>query len=611
MKILWLSDPPWYPGGYGKQTKYMLPLLQKAGHDVALVVKYGLQGGKIDWEGIPIYPHSQLPAAMDVLVPIANKFFGHPKDGITISLLDIWKGLNPNPMSMLNWVAWLPIDTQPPVPELINNLKAGHCFPITMSKFGQAELKKFRINSTYIPCMVDTEIFKPADKTEARNKLGVPEDCFLVGMVGLNRDLPSRKAFPEAFYAFKQFQSNHPNAHLYVHTDITGSQNGVPLKQLVEALNIPEDHFHYPSPNDLYFGLNDEYMANCYNAMDVLLQPSFGEGFGVPIVEAQACGTSTIVNDWTAMPELTTGWKVKGQPFYTSLGCWYSIPLIEDIVRALQEAYLENYIPNQRAQTNREFALQFDVDTVFKDYWLPTLEILQSTLTKQSRIETSSKAEVPRVVNVSVLISTANINSAHAQRCIFQLKQSTVDYELIIIQKKDGWSFSSAINSIYRASTKEYILLLNDDCFVEPNTLEQLLAAISDKTTGVVGGKLLYQDGKVQHAGGFIANGQKNWKFTHHQMGEPDYDTKVQEEVEFITGALLMTKRSIIKELGFLDEQFEFGFEDADFCLRVKGAGYKVIYEPRAKAIHLHSETFRDQPVDVTVSKERFLKKHE
>jgi glycosyltransferase involved in cell wall biosynthesis len=104
-----------------------------------------------------------------------------------------------------------------------------------------------------------------------------------------------------------------------------------------------------------------------------------GEGFGVPIIEAQACGTPVIVTDWTSMPELVgAGWAVDGDPYYRppSVAFW-KVPAIAEIINALEQAYEKRGDQEFRAIA-RNFALQYDADYVAETYWKPALEALDS-----------------------------------------------------------------------------------------------------------------------------------------------------------------------------------------------------------------------------------------
>jgi glycosyltransferase involved in cell wall biosynthesis len=131
------------------------------------------------------------------------------------------------------------------------------------------------------------------------------------------------------------------------------------------------------TPEKVHLGMPAHQMAQLYNAFDVLVNPSYGEGFGVPIVEAQACGVPVIVTDWTSMPELCgAGWLVDGDPWYdASQGAFYKCPSIADIYERMAEAY-ETARDPKLGETAREFALDYDVDHVTKTYWEPVLEEL-------------------------------------------------------------------------------------------------------------------------------------------------------------------------------------------------------------------------------------------
>jgi glycosyltransferase involved in cell wall biosynthesis len=107
--------------------------------------------------------------------------------------------------------------------------------------------------------------------------------------------------------------------------------------------------------------------------MDVMLATSYGEGFGIPTVEAQACGTRVIGSNWAATPDLISedGWVVEGQPQWDSgQNAWWQIPNVPTIVEALEQAYA---LGKGRSQVSIDFASDFDVDKVWHKYWMPIL----------------------------------------------------------------------------------------------------------------------------------------------------------------------------------------------------------------------------------------------
>ena len=156
-----------------------------------------------------------------------------------------------------------------------------------------------------------------------------------------------------------------------------------------------------------------------------------------------------------------------------------------------------------------------------------------------------------------------------------------------VIENDRNLGFAAGMNVGLRRAQGETIVLLNQDTEVRVDWLEWLVEAMeSDERVGIVGCKLLYPDGKtLQHAGGILAYPLAI--ASHRGRGELDrgqYDAK--SEVDFATGAALGLHRALLEEIGLLDEGFFFYYEDVDFCFRAREAGYRVIYAPRAVAIH-------------------------
>jgi glycosyltransferase involved in cell wall biosynthesis len=200
-------------------------------------------------------------------------------------------------------------------------------------------------------------------------------DRFVVGMVAANKasGMVHRKAFSENLLGFSIFHKKHPDAMLYLHTDPLGRSGGWDLPSLLKSLSIPDDAVAFPDPNDYRFGLEPENLAAFYTSFDVLLATSYGEGFGVPTIEAQACGTRVIGSNWAATPDLVSddGWLVGGMPAWDSgQNAWWQIPSPTSIAQALEDAY---YADRGTNQTSVDFAKQFDVETVWRDNWLPVL----------------------------------------------------------------------------------------------------------------------------------------------------------------------------------------------------------------------------------------------
>jgi glycosyltransferase involved in cell wall biosynthesis len=146
---------------------------------------------------------------------------------------------------------------------------------------------------------------------------------------------------------------------------------GFDLPTLLQACGVPGDSIIFPEMNRLRAGYSQEDMAALYSAFDVLANPSYGEGFGVPVIEAQSCSTRVIASGWAATQDLVAedGWLLQGYPFWDEpQKAWFQIPSVDSIVNALSEAFKADRGPSKVA---REFASQFDAERVWKWGWLP------------------------------------------------------------------------------------------------------------------------------------------------------------------------------------------------------------------------------------------------
>jgi glycosyltransferase involved in cell wall biosynthesis len=297
--------------------------------------------------------------------------------------MDAWV-LEPAVMRELPLAVWCPVDHQPCPPKVADFFRKSGARPIAMSRFGEQMLRDEGLDPLYVPHGIDTNVFAPLDRDEIRRAAGV-DDKFVVGVVANNSggmsptSGPPRKAFNQIAMAFASFHREHPDAKLYLHTELTGRpglEHGLNLPALFDRFEIPDEAVLVTDQAALEFGVSPQSMARLYNSFDVLLNPSYGEGFGIPIVEAQACGTPVIVSDWTSMSELCgAGWKLPGgEPVYDNQHeSFFACPQVVQIVEALEDAYENAAGLREKA---REFAVQYDADGVTSEFWVPALEAL-------------------------------------------------------------------------------------------------------------------------------------------------------------------------------------------------------------------------------------------
>jgi glycosyltransferase involved in cell wall biosynthesis len=388
MKVLLHSNAPWAPTGYGQQVKLFAPRLAEH-YELAISSFYGLEGDRLNWDGIQVFPGLGGEFGNDYLVKNAERYFGGAaRAGLILTLMDVWV-LRPDVISQLNVASWAPVDHEPAPPAVIEYFRRSGAIPIAMTRFGQEELIEF--DPLYVPHGVDTSVFKPYPQAEAREQVGADKDAFIVGMVAANKGNPSRKNFDQAFQAFKALHNKHSDARLYLHTELSGRFEGVNLPRLLRDLGIPEGAvISCDQYRSLHLPFSQETMAETYSSLDVLLSPSAGEGFGIPVIEAQACGVPVIVSDFSAQPELIgAGWKVSGERFYTPIGAWQFRPDIADIAHALELAHRNSSYP-EFAKRARLKAEEYDIDRVFKDFMLPALSEAQERFAERGPLRVAA-----------------------------------------------------------------------------------------------------------------------------------------------------------------------------------------------------------------------------
>jgi len=377
-KILWHSNGLHAPTGYGNQTSLFTPLIKAhEDYDVSISAFYGREGAPARDGHTDIL---ELPRFRDQYGnDIVPGHVGYTKADVVVSLIDPFV-LNPMAWGQLNWAAWAPIDCAPVSQENADSLE--HATRIwAMSKFGEQALRDAGFdNVDYVPHGVDTETFKPIDRAFARTELerftgATIGDKFLIVTVAANKGQPSRKNFRGMMAAFAQFHASHPESVWYIHTESRG-YSGENLHEMAESFGIT-DAVIFPRTYEYTMNLIEPTFLNkIYNAGDVFFLLSMGEGFGIPIVEAQAAGCPVIVTDGSAMAELClSGQRVRSQRWYAwgarTSGFW-ALADTDDAIDKLKIMHLHRDNTEFREQA-REQALIYDYKRVFEQYMLPAL----------------------------------------------------------------------------------------------------------------------------------------------------------------------------------------------------------------------------------------------
>lgn len=374
MRILVHGQALWSKSAYGHQIRMLLDVLMAQGHDVAqaCTFTFGTPGRKIKLGEITMYPPFKDAAGQDVIAAHAQNF----EADYVLSLGDIYM-FDPSVWRDFKWLAWATVDSTPLWPGIREALKSAY-IPIAYSHYGQQVMIDHGFtNARYLPLAFDPEAFWPMPMPEARKVMQLPSDRFIVGMVQANRTTDNRKNFYDQIRAFREFQLKHPDAFLYLHTILSGYRGGIDLTGLLAELGMVNGR-DYGAMEEYVecVGAVDEQMRATYSSMDVLLQATKAEGFGVPALEASACDKPCVYTDYAALPEAVHyGYKCEHELEWQPAGSWYARPIRESITAALERAYAV-----QPYDLNRGMPTAYRMDRVADDHWKPFMDMLQTQL---------------------------------------------------------------------------------------------------------------------------------------------------------------------------------------------------------------------------------------
>lgn len=377
LRIFWNSNGCFAHSGYSTQTKLIVYGLLKAGFPIAHCAFYGLQGFPVVIDGIKVYPVIADTWGSDAMIHHSNDW----NADVNISYQDVWP-LDDNIMrNVKNWIPLTMIDSEPIHPGILQRLRLAWKI-LVPAQFAKDMLSKSGYYSELIYHGVDTDIYKPLDKKECLKTFGLPEGRFIFGSVAANKDNPPRKSFQEMFDAFRIFKSKHPEAAIFMQTQM-GNPQGFPIKEYVKTLGIENDVFFVDDYASM-FKLTSVEMAKLFNCFDCLLIPSQSEGFGLPLIEAQSCGIPVITHDWTTMPETIidgeTGFLVKTAYKRWTLGAnYFAIPDVQDIADKMELVYKADR--KKMGENARNYMLEkYDFNNVLLPKWIEFLEGVEKEL---------------------------------------------------------------------------------------------------------------------------------------------------------------------------------------------------------------------------------------
>jgi hypothetical protein len=189
-------------------------------------------------------------------------------------------------------------------------------------------------------------------------------------------------------------------------------------------------------------------------------------------------------------------------------------------------------------------------------------------------------------------------NNSHDESLEY-LKKAADRGDISLVEPGKNLGYGAGHNFAARNAKGKYILILNTDITVEPDTLQRLCDYLdSHAEVGIVGPKLMYHNGEVQkscrrHSKFFdlfikrsFLKKIRPFKKRYENYIMEDFDHSRTQEVDLVTGAFMMMPKKIFDQIRGFDERYFLFMEDFDLCRKVQLAGYKVVYHPEVKAFH-------------------------
>ncbi len=236
---------------------------------------------------------------------------------------------------------------------------------------------------------------------------------------------------------------------------------------------------------------------------------------------------------------------------------------------------------------------------------------------------------------ISIIIPFKD-NHKLLKQCIFGILEKTIyqDYEIILVDNQSReartkklleeleeddkirilnydkpFNFSAINNFAVKHAKGDFILFLNNDTeAISPNWLDEMLRCFEDEKAGVVGARLLYSDGTIQHCGVMLEEKRlaihafRMWK-------EADVRVGARQEWKAVTGACMMTRKALFLRLGGFDEEnLPIAYNDVDYCLRVGELGIKTICVSSIKLYHYESVSRKSDVLARFFNRKRYLK---
>ncbi len=194
--------------------------------------------------------------------------------------------------------------------------------------------------------------------------------------------------------------------------------------------------------------------------------------------------------------------------------------------------------------------------------------------------------------NFEVIIVENNSEQEETFQCYKRLQDKFA--QVRVIHFEGPFNYSAVNNMGVEASNGEYLLLMNNDVeLIEETSIEEMMGYVQRTDVGAAGCLLLYENGSIQHAGVIVGIGVADHAFKETFPGDGTYFNRAMtvQDYSAVTAAVMLTKKSVYKQAGGMDEELAVAFNDIDYCLKLNKMGMRVVYTPYARFYHYESLT--------------------
>lgn len=442
MKILWMSDSPTSPSGFGTVTRFVCDGLAARGHQVS-ILGWQAHGNPTPWRNCVLYPVRLDSFGSDVLLNYLQKL----RPDVLVTLADVWwLTYIANPLianftrtAAIPWALYYPIDGDMGdgrlPPSWVRVLETVH-LPIAMSQYGSDVSQANGITPAYIPHGVDTTLYQPpVDKDAAKRLMGY-EGKFVILSDARNQP---RKLIPRTLDIFRRFADGKDDVLLHLHCDPDDPAARSPeycydLHADIAVLGLT-DKVRITKGMSIGAGLTLDRLAAIYQAADVHLLASWGEGFGLPTLQAASAGLVPMASDYTASRELVRGHgePVRVRHFLTDqFGLRRALIDIDDGVGRLERLYYDRDMLAAKSRAARRFAEPYDWDRV-----VPQWDALLRSEVPRLRPRVKQPAGVSRLT-LSPRTPQGPAELVTAVRGIFSTLPENVQFSVNVVQGKAG-----------------------------------------------------------------------------------------------------------------------------------------------------------------------------